>query len=327
MPLRAGFGVSQFQRVQSGHLGCVVSGRVPWARGHQPFYAFDGLDATAGADGGAVEGGGGAGEIKLAGQGPTLQEAVDEAGVKNVSGSGGVNGLDAEGGGVVELRSIPGEDTFFAEGGGGEAGAKTFLEGGQGFSQIGFLRQTFRDIPAGDEIVDSLQERFHTGVEFIHVGDDGNVGAARPACGGGCSGGIVSIDVKGAGVHDPVPLKFFGAQRQALVAFPKNSAFAGVVDKDKSLLAGTAGRDEKMSLHAKTRKFGAVQFGGAVVADSADVARAQAPLLAGNHGGGHLSAKQDFRRVEFDFGAALGIVCDGDESVGGVKAHTDYVNL
>src|SRR6266849_8133493 len=128
MPLRDGFGVSQFQRVQSGHLGCVVSGRVPWARGHQPFYAFDGLDAAAGAEGGAVEGGGGAGEIKLAGQGPALQEAVDEAGVENVSGAGGVDRLHAKGGGVVELGVVPGQDALFAECGAGAASATPSLE-------------------------------------------------------------------------------------------------------------------------------------------------------------------------------------------------------
>src|SRR5258706_14693564 len=93
----------------------------------------DGLDAGAGAEGGAVEGGGGAGEIELALKGPALQEAVDEAGVKNVSGAGGVNGLNVEGGCVVELRSVPGQDALFAECGGSEAGGQKFLGGGQGF--------------------------------------------------------------------------------------------------------------------------------------------------------------------------------------------------
>jgi len=78
------------------------------AGGDELLDGIDGLDAAAGAEGGAVEGGGGAGEIELAGQGPALQEAVDEAGVKNVAGAGGVHWLDVEGGSVVELRAIPG---------------------------------------------------------------------------------------------------------------------------------------------------------------------------------------------------------------------------
>src|SRR6267154_1756239 len=287
----------------------------------------DGLDAGAGAEGGAVEGGGGAGEIQLALKGPALQEGVNEAGVKNVAGAGGVHRLHAKGRGAVELRSVPGQDALFAECGGSEAGAKSFLEGGQGFFQVRLFREATGDISAGDEVVDALQEGFHAGVEFIYVGDDGNAGGARPARGDRCGGGIVSIDVQGARMDDPIAPEFFGTERQAVVALPENSAFAGIVDKDKSLLAGTAGGDEEMSLDAVPRKFGAVQFGGAVVADFADVAGTQAPLLASNHGGGDLSAGQYFCGAKLDFGAASGIVGHGDESVGGVEAHTDDVNL
>src|SRR5260370_28580602 len=146
----------------------------------------DGLDARAGAKGGAVKGGGGAGEIELALQGPALQEAVDEAGVKNVSGAGGVNGLNVEGGCVVELRSVPGQDALFAECGGSEAGAKLFLEGGQGFFQVRLFREATGDISAGDEVVDALQEGFHAGGEFLYVGDDGDAGRARPLRGDRC---------------------------------------------------------------------------------------------------------------------------------------------
>ena len=66
------------------------------------------VDAGASAEGGAVEGGGGTGEIELALQGPALQEPVDEAGVKNISGAGGVYRQHAKGGGVMELRAVPG---------------------------------------------------------------------------------------------------------------------------------------------------------------------------------------------------------------------------
>src|SRR6266851_4613952 len=287
----------------------------------------DGLDTAAGADGGAVEGGGGAGEIELALKGPALQEAVDEAGVKNVSGAGGVNGLNVEGGCVVELRSVPGQDALFAECGGSEAGGKAFLESGQGFFQVRLFREATGDIAAGDEVVDALQEGFHAGVEFIYVGDDGNAGGARPVRSDRCSGGIVSIHVKSAGIDDPISVEILGAQSQTLVAFPEDGAFTGVIDEDEGLLAGAIGCSEEMGFDAKTRKFGAVQFGGAVVANFADVAGAQAPLLASNHGGGDLSAKQDFRRAEFDFGAALRIVRDGNKCVGGVEAHSDHVNL
>src|SRR5258708_4148324 len=74
--------------------------RMPSTGSHQVFDAFDGLNAAAGADGGAVEGGGGAGEVELSLQRPTLQEPVDEAGVEDVSGTGSVNRLDAKSAGV-----------------------------------------------------------------------------------------------------------------------------------------------------------------------------------------------------------------------------------
>jgi len=87
---------------------------MPSAGGDEVLDGGDGLDAGAGAEGGAIEGSGGAGEIELAGQGPALQEGVYEGGVEDVSGASGVDRLDAEGGGVVELRAVPGEDALFA---------------------------------------------------------------------------------------------------------------------------------------------------------------------------------------------------------------------
>src|SRR5229473_4405155 len=104
-------------------------------------------------------------------------------------------------------------------------------------------------------------------------------------------------------MDDPIALEFFRTQRQAVVAFPKDGTLAAVIHENESLLAGTAGRGEKMSFDAKARKFRAVQPGGDVVADFADVTRAQTPLPAGNHGRGDLPAGQHFRGTKFDFGA------------------------
>src|SRR5258708_27239886 len=136
---------------------------MPGASGDEMLDGVDGLNAAAGADSGAVEGGGGAGEIELALQGPALQESIDKASVKDVSGAGGVNGLDSKRGGVVELLSVPGQNSFFAERRSGKAAAKSFPECGQGLSQICFFHQPPRNIPAGDEVVDALQDRVHAG--------------------------------------------------------------------------------------------------------------------------------------------------------------------
>src|SRR5258708_31573949 len=124
---------------------------MPSTGGDEALDGVDGRDAAASAEGGAVEGGGGAGEIELARQGPASQEAVEEASVKNVSGAGGVNRLDAECWRVVEARAVPGEDTLFAQCGSGEAGAKMFAEHGAGVSPFQFFRPYGREAPASDE--------------------------------------------------------------------------------------------------------------------------------------------------------------------------------
>src|SRR6266853_754974 len=142
--------------ILSSHSRCFVSSRMPRTGGDEALDGVDGRDAAASAEGGAVEGGGGAGEIELARQGPASQEAVEEASVKNVSGAGGVNRLDPECWRVVEARAVPGEDTLFAQCGSGEAGAKLFAEHGQGLSQIQFFRQPAGNVPASDEVVDAL---------------------------------------------------------------------------------------------------------------------------------------------------------------------------
>src|SRR5215472_11272589 len=84
-------------------------------------------DAAAGADGGAIERGGGAGEVELLLQGPALQKRVNEAGVEEIASAGGVHGFDVKGGRVMELRAVPGEDAIGAERGGGEAGVETAM--------------------------------------------------------------------------------------------------------------------------------------------------------------------------------------------------------
>src|SRR5580704_3442650 len=109
------------ERSGSSLGGCVGCGAVVGAGSHEGFDFFEGLDSASGSYGSAVEGGGGAGEVELAFEGPVLQEAVDEACVEDVSGSGGVEDWDAVGGGMEELVAVPGEDTVLAKGGGGQA--------------------------------------------------------------------------------------------------------------------------------------------------------------------------------------------------------------
>src|SRR6266850_1436963 len=86
----------------------VVSRRVPGARGHEALDIFYGLYAAACAKSRAVQRRGGASELELALEWPVLKQRVDESGMKNIPGAGGVHGLHPIGRSVVELRAVPG---------------------------------------------------------------------------------------------------------------------------------------------------------------------------------------------------------------------------
>ena len=310
----------------SRRVGDVESSRVAGACGHQALDDGYVLNGAARADSGAVQSGGGAGKLELALERPALEKSVDEAGVKNIAGAGGVESVHSKSGSVMKLRAVPGEDTFVAQGCGGEFAAELTAEGGERLAQIVICHQPAGDVSAGDEVVDVFDERFHARIKIIEVGDDGDAGCARPACGYGCGGGVVPIQVKNACAGDPFALEFFGVKSEARVAFPEDGAFARVVNENESLLAGAAGGGEEMRLNAETRKFGAVNFGGVIVAQLSDVASAQAPELAGDHSSGDLSAGQNICGMKRNFRTKRGIVRKENKCVGGVEPQTDNVN-
>src|SRR5258707_8282414 len=70
-----------------------------------------------------------------------------------------------------------------------------------------------------------------------------------------------------------------------------------------------------------------MEGGGEVVAEFADVAGAKAPVLAGDDGGGDLSAGEGADGGVFGLGAARGVGGERDDGVGGVEAYADEVNL
>src|SRR2546423_12118443 len=98
------------------------------ASGDEMFDFRDGADTATRADGGAIERSGGAGELELAGRGPILEERVDEGGVKNVAGAGGVRNVYVEGRRIKELGTIEGENAIVAQRGGGEVVGEFFLD-------------------------------------------------------------------------------------------------------------------------------------------------------------------------------------------------------
>ncbi len=91
------------------------------------------------------------------------------------------------------------------------------------------------------------------------------------------------IDVKGSRVEDPIPSQILWLKRQTVVPFPQHGALSGIVDEDERLLAGAAVRREKVRFDSEANEFGAMQCGGRIIADFANVARSQPPRLTRHH--------------------------------------------
>ena len=299
------------------------------AGGDEGFDFGYGLDGSAGAYGGAVEGCGCAGEVELAGEGPVLEEAVDEAGVKDVSGAGGVEDGDVVGGSVVEGVAVVGEDAVGAEGGGGEAAVVAAVHLLKCAFEVGLLHETGGEVAGDDGVVDVGEELFDAGVELVEVGDDGDIGLAGPASGLGGGGGVVAVDVEGAGVDDPLALEVGGLEDEAGfgVAADEDGALAFGVDEDEGLGAGCSGDGDDTGFDAGVGEGLAMKGGGEIVAELADVAGLESPELAGDDSGGDLSAGENRGGGVLDLGAADGVFGEGNDGVGGVEAYAYEVDL
>ena len=138
-------------------------GGVAGASGEEMLDGGERGDSTAGADGGAIERGGGAGEVELLLQRPALQKRVDEAGVEKVAGAGCVHGVNLKSGGVVELCAVPGENAVGAERGAGEAAAEAAMHGGKRAVQVVRGGEFAGNVTAGDEEIGraSCRERVY----------------------------------------------------------------------------------------------------------------------------------------------------------------------
>ena len=171
------------------------------------------------------------------------------------------------------------------------------------------------------------QKFFHSRIRIVEIRNYRHAGGARPARCLACGGGVVPIDVQGARANDPLVLQFFRLQRQARVAFPQDRALSGVVDENKCLLAGATCSGEEMRLDANLGKFRAVHFCRGIFADFAYITRSQSPLLARDHCGRHLAARQHIRGAKLHFRTQRRVVRQRNHGVGGVQSHADDINL
>ena len=118
-----------------------------------------------------------------------------------------------------------------------------------------------------------------------------------------------------------------GVQTCALPISAEDGAFAFGVDEDEGLGAGSSGNGDDVGLYTVVREGFAMEGGGEVVAEFADVAGAEMPVLAGDYGGGDLSAGEGADGGVFSFGAAGGEFGEGDDGIGGVEAYADEIDL
>src|SRR5215469_7030597 len=95
----------------------------------------------------------------------------------------------------------------------------------EGDFEVGLMSEAGGKVAANDEVVDIGEEVVEASVEFVEVGDDGDVGGAGP--GGGKRGGfgVVSVDVESSGVNYPVTVEVGGAEGEGFIAAPEDGAF------------------------------------------------------------------------------------------------------
>ena len=295
--------------------------------GDQFLDVFEGVDASTGAYSGAVESGGGAGEFELLAEGPVLQESVDKASVEYVARPGGVHNGDTEGWDVEEAYAVESEDAFFTECGGGEFGIVTGVHFAEGLLKVGLGGEASWKVAADDEVVDVGEEGFDVGIEFVEVGDHRNTRFAGPGCALNGSFGVVTVDMKSAGVGNPFATEVGGVEDDALVAAAEYGALAVGVDEDEGLRAGNAGGGDDVGLDSGVREGFPMECGGEIVAEFADVASTESPLLAGDDSGGDLSTGECGDGRVFGFGPTGRIGFEGDDRVGSVETYADEVNL
>jgi len=247
--------------------------------------------------------------------------------VKDVTGTGGVDYRDLPCRAVVEVLAVPCEDAVGAEGGSGEAATVAALHAAQGFVEVVLSHQAQRKIAAHDQVIDVLDEIFDAGIDIVEIGDNRDVGDAGPVGGEGGCGRVEAVDVKSAGVHDPIAIEVGGLKSKAFIAPAEHGALAICVNQDEGLRTERAGDGDKLSFNAGAREGVAMKAGGVIVAQLADVAGAETPGLAGDDGGGYLAAGQDGRVSVFGFGAADRVAGERDEGISGVEAYADEIDF
>jgi hypothetical protein len=308
-------------------LGEIVNRRMARASGDDALDFVDWSDVASSTNHSAVKGGGSASKFEPARRGPILQKGVEETGMEDVSGAGGVRDMNIESRRVEKLRAVESEDAVVSESCGGEFVGESFLDDFERFGEIGFAGNQAGNVVAGDEVIDFGEQSVDFGIKLVKIGDDGDSRSTSPY--GGLAGGrsVMSIHQKGPSGSDPVALQFGCLDGKTVVMAAENGALAVSVDEDEGLVAGAARRCEEMRFDSGAFEGGTMDLRGVVIAKFANVTGAEAPGLASDDCAGDFPTRKNAGGFEFDFGAARGKLSERDEGVGGVEADADYVNV
>src|SRR5579885_762070 len=267
-------------------VGCVVAGTGL----HEVFNSFYALNAASCPGCHAIQSRCCAGEIELPFERPVLKQAIDESGMEDVAGAGGIDDGHAVSGSVIELLSVPCDNSVRPEGRRRKAAFIAALYASQSFFEIDFAGEAAGEITAYDGVVNIFKQLFYSGIEFIEISDYRDACAARPAGRErGCSG-VMAVDEKRARMDHPFAIEVARLQHEPLVFAAEHGALACAINQNQRLRACAAGDCDELRFNSGFGKGLAVKIGCAVVAKLADVACLQAPTGAGHGSSGHLAA-------------------------------------
>src|ERR1700744_675266 len=125
---------------------------------HQLFDGLYALNTAARAGELAVDGCCGAGEVELAIERPTLQEAIDESGMEDVTCACGVNYRDAIGATVEDFLTVPCGDAIGAERCCCELAVESRAQLFERAVQVGVAGDLVWEVAADDQVIDERKK-------------------------------------------------------------------------------------------------------------------------------------------------------------------------
>jgi len=185
--------------------------------------------------------------------------------------------------------AVPADDALLAKCGRSEARAITVEQFFERGLKVRLAHMLGGEVAADDDVVHILKQGFNAGITVVEVGDDGDAGCAGPLGRKSAGCGIEPVDVEHAGRGNPFALQIFRMKDHSLVALTEHGAFA-FIDHDEILQTACARDGDDLGVDTCVGEGFAVKAGAVVFAELADVARGQAPGLAGNDSGCGLTA-------------------------------------